>query len=345
VVPFRSRLAWLPLALLVLVVAGCGTQPSAAQTSPSATAAGTTATAPAAGTTATAQPLATPVVSSGSVAAVVNGTSVPMSKFHALANIATSQAVQQSQKADPKAITDEVMNQIVSDELVREYAQKHGISVPASAVNAQVNSNLKGLGSKQALDAKLAQLGINENDYRQLIASFLLGAKVENKISPLKTITPKKTTQEVATVRHILIATKPQGKPARTDAQAKALAQQVFAKLQHGASFASLVTKYSDDPGSVPNGGVYKNITQGEMVAQFNQAAFHDPLHHPRIVKTVYGYHIIEVLSRGKKLIPSMTPQQAQQQAQQPQAQVFDAWITKQQKAATIKKIAKVEKA
>jgi foldase protein PrsA len=342
VVPFRSGLAGLPLALLVLAVAGCGSQPSAAKTSPSATA---PATAAAAGSTATPKPLATPVISSGSVAAVVNGTNVPMSKFHALADIATSQAVQQSQKADPKSITDEVMNQIVSDELVREYAQKHGISVPASDVNSQVNANVKSLGSKAALDAKLSQLGINENDYRQLIASYLLGAKVENTISPLKTITPKKTKQPVATVRHILIATKPQGKPARTDAQAKALAQQVFAKLRKGASFASLAKKYSDDPGSVPTGGVYKDITQGEMVTQFNQAAFNDPLHHPRIVKTVYGYHIIEVLSRGTKLIATMTTQQAQQQAQQQQAQSFDAWITAQQKTASIKKIAKVEKA
>jgi parvulin-like peptidyl-prolyl isomerase len=330
----RSRLAVLPLALLLLGVAGCGTQSSAKQintpTVPTAAAA-TPATTPGAATTPL--PAATPVISGGSVAAVINGQSVPMTKFKLLAGLAASQASSQSTKVTPASLTNEVMNQIVIDELVRQYALKHGISVSNKTVQAQINQNITQLGSKAAFDARLKQLGMTEASYRTLIVPALLGQKVENQVAPIKN-----TKQEVATVRHILIMTKPTGKPARTDAAAHALARQVLAKVQHGGNFATLAKQYSDDTGSASAGGVYKDVKKGQMVAQFNQATFNDPLHHPRIVKTIYGYHIIEVLSRSTKNEPAANAQTVQQAA-------FLKWVSKQQKAATIKKIARVEKA
>jgi foldase protein PrsA len=342
VVRMPSRLAVLPLALSLLVVAGCGSNTSASKSSTSTPAASQSTP----GAVATPKPVGTPVVSGGDVAAVINGHSVPMAKFRMLANLAAQQnAAQSGTTVTPKLLTSEVMNQIVVDEIVSEYAQKHNISVSNGEVQKQMNSDAARLGGRTALDARLKQFGMNENGYKALVLPSLLGQKVMNQVAPVKKISVKTTPQLVANVRHILIMTKPQGKKPRTDAQAHTLAQQVLKKLQNGGNFAALAKQYSDDPGSAQKGGEYTDVKKGQMVAPFDKATFHDKLHTPRIIKSSFGYHIIEVLSRHTVNLPDATAQQQQQAQQAQQQQTFSKWIAKQQKAAKVKKIAKVEKA
>jgi hypothetical protein len=335
VVPITTRLAALPLALSVLLLAGCSTTASTPKSTPIAAATQ--------GTTAGATPLPTaaptPVVTGGSVAAVINGHSIPMSKFKTLSVLAAQQPPAPGSKGPtPKVLTTEVMNQLIVDELVREYAASHGISVSNATVLTQENQQAASLGGHAALIARLKHFGIDETAYRVLIYSAALGQKVETKVAPLKVRT---TRQQVADVRHILIMLKPQGKAARTDAQAHTLAQQILTKIQHGANFGALAKQYSDDPGSAAKGGEYPQVTKGEMVPQFDQASFNDKLHHPRIIKTSYGYHIIEVLGRHTASIPNQT---SQNQAQAAQQQAFNLWVTQHKKTASIKRLATIQK-
>lgn len=104
-------------------------------------------------------------------------------------------------------------------------------------------------------------------------------------------------------VRHILIATQqqqPNGQsiPVRTDEQAKKLADSIATAIRTGANFDSLCIKYSDDPGSKDSGGVYKNITTGQMVAPFNDFIFSHKTGEKGVVKTDFGYHYVEILSQ-----------------------------------------------
>jgi parvulin-like peptidyl-prolyl isomerase len=334
VVRISTRLAALPLALSVLLVGGCGTQSSTPSTPIVAATQGATA---AATLLPTAAP--TPVITGGSIAAVINGHDIPMSKFRTLSVLAAQQPPQPgSTGPTPKVLTTEVMNQLIVDELVREYAAAHGISVSNATVLKQENQQAASLGGHAALIARLKHFGIDETAYRGLIHSASLGQKVELRVAPLRVRT---TRQPVADVRHILIMLKPQGKAARTDAQAHALAQQILTKIQHGASFGALARQYSDDPGSAAKGGEYPQVTRGEMVPQFDQASFNDKLHQPRIIKTSFGYHIIEVLGRHTASIPNQT---SQNQAQAAQQAAFNLWVTQQKKAATIKRLATIQK-
>ncbi|ULT44572.1 peptidyl-prolyl cis-trans isomerase [Niabella defluvii] len=59
-----------------------------------------------------------------------------------------------------------------------------------------------------------------------------------------------------------------------------------------------MVIKFSNDQGSVNNGGVYDNVPSGEMVPAFNDFIFGNPVGSKGVVKTDYGYHYIEILSQ-----------------------------------------------
>ena len=105
------------------------------------------------------------------------------------------------------------------------------------------------------------------------------------------------STPEQAKSRHILIKVDP-GADAKTDAAAKAKAESILKQLQGGANFAELAKKYSDDPGSKEQGGELGFAQRGRMVPAFDTAIFTQKIGEYKIVKTQYGYHIVQVEER-----------------------------------------------
>ena len=96
-------------------------------------------------------------------------------------------------------------------------------------------------------------------------------------------------------VRHILIAV-PAGSDAKTDAAAKAKAEEVLKQIKAGGSFAELAKKDSDDPGSKDQGGELGWLDHGKTVPEFDKAAFSLPVGQTSdLVKTQFGYHIMQV--------------------------------------------------
>ncbi len=102
---------------------------------------------------------------------------------------------------------------------------------------------------------------------------------------------------EQARARHILIQVAP-GADAKTDAAAKAKAEGILKQIQGGANFAELAKKYSDDPGSKDKGGELGFAKRGMMVPEFDNAIFTQKIGETRIVKTQFGYHIVQVEER-----------------------------------------------
>jgi peptidyl-prolyl cis-trans isomerase C len=112
--------------------------------------------------------------------------------------------------------------------------------------------------------------------------------------------------------RHILIHTKPlsPGQKEQTEAEALAKAQEVRKKIVDGADFAAVASQESDDAGSKVKGGDLGTFKRGQMVPQFEQAAFTlkiGELSEP--VKTQYGYHLIRVESRDAKTFAEVKPE------------------------------------
>jgi peptidyl-prolyl cis-trans isomerase D len=103
-------------------------------------------------------------------------------------------------------------------------------------------------------------------------------------------------TPERVKVRHILLKT--EGKPASEEPKIKARAEDLLKQIRGGADFAALAKKNSEDPGSAANGGEYPGwVTRGQTVPEFEKTAFSLKAGQiSDLVKTQYGYHIIQVL-------------------------------------------------
>jgi peptidyl-prolyl cis-trans isomerase D len=101
-----------------------------------------------------------------------------------------------------------------------------------------------------------------------------------------------------AKARHILIGTvNPQtGQPIMEDSIAKKLADSIYTAIKGGADFNALVTKYSTDQGSKDKAGVYNYFAYGQMVPEFNEFSFTKPAGTLGVVKTSFGYHVMEAM-------------------------------------------------
>jgi len=102
---------------------------------------------------------------------------------------------------------------------------------------------------------------------------------------------------EQSRARHILIKVD-QGADAKTDAAAKAKAEALLKQIQGGANFADLAKKNSDDPGSKDSGGELGFAQRGRMVPEFDNAIFTQKIGDTKIIKSQYGYHIVQVEER-----------------------------------------------
>jgi peptidyl-prolyl cis-trans isomerase D len=102
---------------------------------------------------------------------------------------------------------------------------------------------------------------------------------------------------EQARSRHILISV-PAGADAKTDVAAKAKAEMILKQLKAGGSWTDLAKKYSDDPGSKDSGGELGFAQSGKMVPEFDRAIFTQKIGDIEIVKSSFGYHIVQVEER-----------------------------------------------
>jgi peptidyl-prolyl cis-trans isomerase C len=106
--------------------------------------------------------------------------------------------------------------------------------------------------------------------------------------------------EEEVHARHILV---------KTEDEAKS----IIAQLEKGADFAALAKKYSTDPGGA-GGGDLGWFSRTEMVPEFADAAFATPKGQftKTPVKTQFGWHVILVLDRRTKPVPSFAESEQQ---------------------------------
>jgi hypothetical protein len=120
---------------------------------------------------------------------------------------------------------------------------------------------------------------------------------------------------EQVKAKHILIAFKgspaaQKGKKALTEAEAKAKAEELRKKIVAGtAKFEDVAKKESDDLDSGKNGGELGAFGRGQMVPEFEQAAFSaKPGDVTPVIKTQFGFHIVKVLEHNFTPLETVKP-------------------------------------
>jgi len=100
--------------------------------------------------------------------------------------------------------------------------------------------------------------------------------------------------KEQVKTRHILIAV-PAGADAKTDAAAKAKAEDLLKQIRGGGNFAELASKNSDDPGSKVQGGELPMYPTSGLDPAYAKAAMAlNPGQTSDVVRSQFGYHIIQ---------------------------------------------------
>jgi peptidyl-prolyl cis-trans isomerase D len=98
-------------------------------------------------------------------------------------------------------------------------------------------------------------------------------------------------TPERVQARHLLIKS-----DATNDAAMRAKAEGLLKQIQAGGDFAKIAKDNSQDPGSAAQGGELGWIVKGQTVPEFEKSAFSlQPGQTSGLVKTTYGYHILQV--------------------------------------------------
>ena len=180
----------------------------------------------------------------------------------------------------PKRLEALITNLLTQRQLAAE-ADKAGLDKDPS-VQAQVRLATEDVLGKARMEHMRAELKLP--DFSKLAREEYLGHKE-------KYVTPGQLD-----VKHILIAT-----DKHSDDEARALAEQVRAEaVAHPGHFDALVEKYSEDPSKAQNNGLMTEAGSKRYVASFSSAALalKVPGEISPVVKTKFGYHVIELVKR-----------------------------------------------
>ena len=127
--------------------------------------------------------------------------------------------------------------------------------------------------------------------------AYVLAKKIDTKQLP-----------DSVKARHILIQTTnpQQGQKLLEDSVAKNRIDSIALAIKGGAGFETLAKMFSDDKGSGEQGGLLSNpqnpqtnyFNIGQMVKEFNDFCFEGKKGETKVVKTDFGYHLIEILDQ-----------------------------------------------
>ncbi len=187
------------------------------------------------------------------------------------------------------------------------------------AIQSEIDKMVEDSGGKEMVEKTLKEYGLSFDEFMEhvyydtqkiiKVVEFYYG---ENGLEPVADEAIFSYYQDNYTrCKHILISTQKEDGTTVDDATKKIRkdkAQQVFekAKVADEAAFDKLVKEYNEDEGvaTQPDGYVF---TTGEMVEEFEKAAFDMEVGETRLVETDYGYHIIRKLTLDDEKI--YTPQ------------------------------------
>jgi peptidyl-prolyl cis-trans isomerase D len=146
----------------------------------------------------------------------------------------------------------------------------------------------------------------NADTLRKLADGAVFGPYLDGPNYTMAKMVGRRSMPDSVKCRHILIKIADQQGQTRTDSAAKKLIDSIENAIKGGASFDSMVVKYSDDAGSKDKQGEYEftSMQFSNLSKEFAETIFYGNTGDKKVVKvenaSYSGYHYIEVLSQKK---------------------------------------------
>ena len=251
------------------------------------------------------------------IAAVVNNEAVLQSDVEEQLYLFLMRSQTQVDSATVDTLRTQILNQLIDEKLILAEAQRLGITVSDAEVNRQAQEALADTKSRfdtpAAYQDQLRKENMNEEQLleklrgearRQALVSRLMNKQVPHRtLGQLEAETYFKIHKDKfphapAELRLSVIQI-PAQPESLADAKAKARAVAIRARIVSGEKFAKVAAEASDDETSARSGGDLGYLVRGSMDPAFEKAVFTRKLNTVDApVRTIYGWHVIEVLDR-----------------------------------------------
>lgn len=206
-----------------------------------------------------------------------------------------------------------LVNAFVAETVLINEAKEQGVTADEADVEEAMDKIKAKLPEGVELSQALAGYGMTEQGLRTDVSrEMTINKLLEMQTATLPGITDEAIEDfyeenasyfeepETVHARHILITCDTDADEEQ-HATAKAKAEAIREELVEGADFAELAKEHSDCP-SKEEGGDLGTFGRGKMVTEFEEAAFsQDEGQIGPVIKTKFGYHIVEVLEHNEE--------------------------------------------
>ncbi len=258
---------------------------------------------------------------------------------------------EQLQQLRPMLRQQAVESLINQDLLLRE-ALRQGVTPTEAEIDAQIEEIVAQFPSRAEFESQLGMAGMTMDTLREDIRGNLKIQKlVEGQFPP----DIEATDEEIETfyfenldqfeqpeqieASHILIQTTP-GETEESRAAKRGQLEALRERIEEGEDFAELAREASEDVGSADRGGHLGFFGRGQMIPEFEEAAFAlEPGELSEIVETQFGYHLIQVSDKrdaGTAPLEEVSEQIGMFLTGQRQQEVIGAYLTRLREGADI---------
>ncbi len=201
------------------------------------------------------------------------------------------------------------------NKLMLNQAETVSLNVTEVEVDREMDSRIRYMikmyGSQEQLEKQMRKsIAEIKEYYRDMIRENILIGQVEQQLTGAITITPQEVVDyyksisqdSLPTTEDEYIFSQIVKLPKVSEEEKAAVKERLNGyrdRILKGSKFSTLATLYSEDPGSAAKGGELGFFSRGEMVSEFENAAFalQDGEISP-VIETQYGFHIIQMIER-----------------------------------------------
>lgn len=198
-----------------------------------------------------------------------------------------------------EALKEVVLENLIREKVILQNAEKDNITVSDEEITGEIDTYKELVGGEEGFTQFLETNNMTEDNFRESIKKQLILESYKDKFIRTLGITDEDIENEFNANKESYILVKASHIVVKKEEEAK----EILKQLENGADFAELAKEKSKDPRTAEKGGDLGYFPKGEMVPEFEEAAFSLKTNElSDIVKSEFGYHIIKVTDRQDTL-------------------------------------------